>query len=327
MIFTGFLRSKKAFGLFLLPFILAAIVLLGYYFRPVFPYVASSSEGLLSVDLPDTFPAIWSTVLGGMAVLTAACLLFLFNARYKLLPHNTSLPSFFYLMLTAGLLTNRGFDSMLAAVLVSILAFFGLQGAISNNKTNAPVFNFGFCITLAVLLFPKFALLLLWAFCVLFFSGRSTLKDILALLLGIATPLLFVLFYYFWEERLEDVWPTFRESLVSGEYLVEIGTNEMIRYGFLLLLLIFSLFSLLTNYGGSVVSQRRGVFSLLSLLFFCSATIFAVPGISHDFMYLLAFPLSCLYANYFVTMRYSLPGDLLFLLFLGSCFTDWLIRP
>ncbi len=323
MIFTGFLRSRKAFALLLLPFILAAIVVSGYCFRPVFPYVAPYSQGLLSVDLPDTFPLVWNTVLGGVAVLVAACLLFLLNARYKLLPYNTPVPSFLYVMMTAGLLINRGFDSMLAAVLVTILAFFSLQGAINNNKTNAPVFNFGLCIILAVLLFPKFALLLLWAFCVMLFSGRSTLKDILALLLGIVTPLFFVVFYYFWEERLEDMWPMFWGILVSGEYVMGIGTSEMIRYGFLLLLLIFSLFSLLANYGGSVVSQRRGVFSLLSLLFFCGATPFLVPGISHDFMYLLAFPLTYLYTNYLATLRYALWGDILFLLFWVSCFTEW----
>ena len=94
MVFSGFLRSKKTYVLFLLPFIIAAISLLNYYFRPGFPLVVSSSEGLLSAELPDTLPAVWSIVLGGAAVLSAAGLLFLVNARYKFLPSNTSLPSF-----------------------------------------------------------------------------------------------------------------------------------------------------------------------------------------------------------------------------------------
>ncbi len=79
--------------------------------------------------------------------------------------------------------------------------------------------------------YPKFILMALWALCVLFFSGRSTVKDVVALLLGFAVALFFTLFGYFWTDRWADFMPLFRENLLSGEFLKFPDWSEALRWG------------------------------------------------------------------------------------------------
>ena len=91
--------------------------------------------------------------------------------------------------------------------------------AINDTKSNGALYDFGFLIALSVAIYPKFILLIAWAFGVLFFSGRSTLKDIVALWLGILTPVLFIAFYYFWTDRLELLPAIFTDNLMVGEHI------------------------------------------------------------------------------------------------------------
>lgn len=112
------------------------------------------------------------------------------NEKYKFLSQTTTLPSLIYILLTSGIMVNLGFDYLLISVFIVSLASGRLQAAINNPQTNSAIYDFGFLITLAVAIYPKFVLLILWAICVLFFSGRSTLKDIMALLFGLVTPVL-----------------------------------------------------------------------------------------------------------------------------------------
>lgn len=255
-----------------------------------------------------------------LLTLGIAYLLFFVNIRYKFLAQTTTLPAVIYVILTIGLLVKGIFSWVLFPAFIIVWAFTGLLGAINNTKSNRFIFNFGFWIALAVLFYPKVVLLILWAFCVLFFSGRSTLKDIMALTIGILTPVYFILFYYYWTDQLNEFFILFKENLWAGEYLHQLTTLQIVRYSALLLLLFVSLYYITLYYPVSTVSQRRSMVSLLSMLVFCILTFLFIPGIRFDFMYLVAFPLSYIYSQYFVIQRLPVFGNILFLLLLGAGF-------
>lgn len=318
MVFNRFLKSKKLFMLFVLPFLAAGLILLNY----------SGIENFLSLEKgKEVLPIGWagisplaSAVISGSLVLLQAYCMFAVNARYKFLTQTTTLPALCYVLLTASIIgMPEGNFGLQIAVFWVAWAYAGLSGAIHDSQSNSPLFNLGFFCCLAVLFYPKAVLLLAWGFGVLFFSGRSTLKDITALLLGILTPLFFVAFYYFWTDSLGELPGRFREAIVSGVYLRELSVDEMVRFGCLLILLLLSLYNVVNAYSALIVSQRRGLLSLLSMLFFLVLNIFVIPGITPDFMYLLAFPLAYLYSQYFITYRRHWIGDVVFLLFLVGC--------
>lgn len=319
MIFDRFLKSKKLFMLFLLPFMAVALAVLNFY-------------RISQVNQPDAgitmFPLEWinrmsveETIISGYIILLLlAYILFFLNARYKFLSQLTVLPPSIFILLTAGLIPVYGLGYLQISTLLLMLGFGGLQSAILDSKSNRNIFNLGFFVCAAIVVYPKFILLILWAICVLFFSGRSTLKDVTALILGFAAALFFSLFWYFWTDRLGNFMPLFRDNVLSGDFLRYLSFSELLRLGILLLLLLVSLIKIISYYPVSVVNQRRGIASLMSLLFFLGLTLFVVPGIQMNIVYIIAWPLAYLYAQYFILQRFGWISDFFFLLFLFSCF-------
>lgn len=310
--------------LFVLPFLVMAITFFSTRFLGQ-PMQTVQVKGIIDIAFINSLSKFWLGLIGFGVVLGVAYMIFGINERFKLLHQTTTLPSLIYVLLTSGIMVNLGFDYLLVSVFLVALAVERLQTAICDTKSNQSLFDFGVLITLAVAIYPKFVLLIAWALCVLFFSGRSTLKDIMALLTGLITPVLFLVFYYFWTDRLPMLSTIFIQNLLVGEYIHRLPVIEIVRLGMLLFLLLVSLYQLTIRYSILIVSHRRGILALVSLLVFLSVTLFIIPGNYYDFMYMLALPLSFLYALYFLTNRMVIFGNLMFMLLLGACFLTYLI--
>lgn len=302
--------------LFVLPVLAVGIALVNYSGFPVI----SCPEGVVSIEAVNSLSPEMGAVCRLLLVLAIAYLMFFVNAVYKFLPQTSALPSVLYVVMTSGFLLAAGCPGFLIATLLVLIGFAGLQGAICNSQTNSPVFNFSFFISLAVLFYPKLVLLLVWCICVLFFSGRSTLKDIVALLLGIFTSLFLVLFYYYWNDDLAAFFPSLKLHILSGTYFWPLFRQETVRFAIWAFLLLLSLYRVITYYSLSVVNQRRGISAVMSLLFFLTLTVIIIPGIDFGFIYLWVLPLGYLYGEYFMIQRSRYWGDLLFILLLVSCF-------
>lgn len=322
MIFDHFLKSRKLYGLFLLPLVAILLAVFNFYVA-VYEFQPNETVTMFPLRLIEN-NSVWESVIGGfIGLLLLVYVLFFLNMKYKLLSQLTVLPSFIYIFLTAGLIPVYGIGYLQVALFLLILAFGGVQAAILDYRSNGPIFNLGFFVCSAIVVYPKFILVALWAICVLFFSDRTTLKDVVALLLGFVTALFFTLFYYFWNDRLNDFIPLFRTHLLSGEFLMSLTMSEMIQWGILLLLLLFSLIRIIAYYPISIVNQRKGLASLISLLFFLGVTLLVIPGVRMDFVYVLAWPLAYLYAQYFILRHSGWVSDLFFLLLLSSCLLSW----
>lgn len=310
--------------LFVLPFIVMAVAFLSGYL-PGNSVSTVPVRGCINIAFINNLDKFWLSVIGFLVVLGVAYVIFFINEKFKLLYQTTTLPSLIYVLLTSGIMVNLGFDYLLIAVFIIAIAVERLQTAINAIKSNSALFDFGALIMLAVAIYPKFVLLLAWALCVLFFSGRSTLKDIMALLLGLFTPALFLVFYYFWSDRLAELPAIFVQNLLVGEYIHRLPVIELARLGMLLFLLLVSLYNLSMKYSILVVSHRRGILALVSMLIFLSVSLFIIPGNYYDFMYMIALPLSFIYAQYFLTHRVAIFGNLMFILLLSACFLTYLI--
>ena len=175
--------------LFVLPFLVMAIAFLSGYFS-LESLQSVQVKGVINMAYINQLDKSWLSAIGFVMVLGVAYLIFFLSERFKLLGQTTTLPSLIYILLTSGIMVNVGFDYLLIAVFIVTVAVWKLQMAINDTKSNGALYDFGFLIALSVAIYPKFILLIAWAFGVLFFSGRSTLKDIVALWLGILTPVL-----------------------------------------------------------------------------------------------------------------------------------------
>lgn len=310
--------------LFVLPFLVMAIAFISGYF-PGMPLNTVPVRGCINIEFINNLDKFWVAAIGFIVLLSLAYMIFFINERFKLLHQTTTLPSLIYVLLTSGIMVNLGFDYLLVAVFIIAIAIERLQTAINDVKSNHALFDFGALVMLAVAIYPKFVLLLPWALCVSLFSGRSTLKDMMALLVGLITPVIFLVFYYFWTDRLLQLPDIFLKNLLIGEKIHQLPVIELVRLGMLLFLLLITLYNFSAKYSILMVSHRRGILALISMLFFLSATLFIIPGNYYDFMYMIALPLSFIYAQFFLTHRVALFGNLMFFLLLSACFLTYLV--
>ena len=298
--------------LFVLPFLVMAIAFLSGYFS-LESLQSVQVKGVINMAYINQLDKSWLSAIGFVMVLGVAYLIFFLSERFKLLGQTTTLPSLIYILLTSGIMVNVGFDYLLIAVFIVTVAVWKLQMAINDTKSNGALYDFGFLIALSVAIYPKFILSIAWAF------------DIVALWLGILTPVLFIAFYYFWTDRLELLPAIFTDNLMVGEHIHRLPVIDLVRLGMIVLVLIIALTNLSARYSLMIVNQRRGILSLVSMMIFLSLTFVIIPGNYYDFMYMFAVPLSFLYAQYFICCRTALFSNLVFVLLLSACFLTYLV--
>lgn len=311
MLFDRFLKTKKGVMLFLLPIVAAAMVGVSCWRQPPFQWFAPG-EGIINLGFIGRMSVDRSRIMAVVCVLVMAYLMFVVNARWKFLSQSTTLPCTLYLLLTVGLAVHRGFDLACVSAFLFVVAMMDLQELINDNKSNRSIFRFGLLTTLAIFFYPKALLMLLWAFCALLFSGRSTLRDISAFFLGIVTPLFVTLVVYFWMDELSVFGGRFRDILLYGGYPTVIGGIGWFVYGLLAVLLIHAFLGMMVVAPIAVVSRRRSVLSLFSMCCFCLLSVVVIPGTYPEMFYLLFVPLSYLCAQQLINQRIGFISDLFF---------------
>lgn len=313
-----FLKSKRLYMLFVLPFWVLALTFINSYLPTETVNVAETERGMVFA-LFHHLGRFGYAFVGGLMILGIVCLIFFIHERFKLLQQTTTLPVFIYVLLISGIIMNEGFGDILVAVFILTLAMDRLQLAITNIRSNQILFDFGALVVLAVLVYPKFVFLIGWAFCASLFSGRSTLKDITALLLGFMTPVFFLLFYYFWTNRFGQLSEIFLNHLLAGNDLHDFSAMEWIRLSILLFVWLIALLHFFNRYSVLILIHRRIFFAFVSMFFFLALTFFLIPFQDKTLMYILALPLSFMYAQFFLTQRNGILGNFLFCLLVGAC--------
>jgi hypothetical protein len=237
---------------------------------------------------------------------------------YNPLSQFSTLPATIFLLISASIIHSAFDIRIFVALFLFSLAFMNMQRAIYVH-TNANIFNFGFFMLLAVICFPKLLPLLVWSLLVLFITGRSAFRDILALLLGFISVGIFVYFFEYWYGYNNSIFYTFIGQLYANNKILTPHYTFWIAAGLFALVLIFASGAISRYYTLSVINQRRSISMLLSLLLFLLISIFVVPGIESEYIYFIALPISYYFARYFLIQKTKYKADILFvLLIIGS---------
>lgn len=310
---------KNRYTLYLLPLVLTVLALLYHFLGTVAP---APDAGVIPMGTwLSTLSSDGSRAVGVLLLLLVSYLLFFVAERYHFLSVRTVLPAVLYSLLGIGWICRIGVSSHLPAALFLVLALARLLESIRLSHKNGPLFDIGWWVMLAVLISPEASLLILWALVSVPLSGRATLKDLTALLIGLLTPLIGVLGYAHFFGSGEEIWQRFLATFTGYPFAWRYDL-EWILPAAMLLLAIGRAFAFSATLA---VSQRRGLFSVVFLLFFLVATFFVLPVSHPGFLALVFVPAAYLLSYYFVTDRSRWLGILLFCLLLLYCL--WMYLP
>lgn len=310
------LKSKNVYLLYWLPFVVAAIagarIWMGRTLYPV------EEPGVLTVPFCHGM-----VVPGVLLLLLVAFFVFWVANKYQFLGQQTALPALIYSLLAVGTVCRYGAGDYLWAAACVAGAVGRLQAAIAEGGRNAPLFDAGVLVAVAVLLCPKWVMLLPWAFVALPFAGRGVLKDYVALVVGVLTVGVLAGAYYFYVGRLDEAAEVFAGSLMSGGSFWDILPEKRGALAVLAAVVLAAAGGMWPKSSTAVIAQRRGLYSIILLALFVGSSLFFIPFNSHEALLVVFLPLSYLLSRYFIVCRRCWVGGVLFLLLLGASL--WLV--
>lgn len=297
------IKIKNVYSLTTLPLLYAGVIALCFFLRS--PWQPCNDGGFIPLSFLDAAEQNWIWLSAGGAVLfLLSLLLFFIGDRYRLFSDTSVLPAFIFSMLSCGVFCKYGMSGYLLTGFMILLAMARLQHAIHYAYTNTSVFDFGLWTMLAFLISPQLIFLLPWALLILPFCGRTSLKDVLALLLGFFVPLLFVGAYYYFTGRIEEV-PDLFTTLFRREALNFPGQlfPDFLPLIILSVLTLLALFRIWVSSKNFKVFHRRGIFSIAVLLLVLVASFFYHPQVCRGIFYVIFVPLSYIFSWYFDCVR------------------------
>lgn len=314
---VALLKSKNVYLLYWLPFVVAAIA--GVYFWMGVKPLPCEGEGVLSLSfLAGLFEGTGGKMAGLLLLLLLAFFVFWVANKYQFLGQQTALPALIYSLLAAGTVCHYGISGYLWAAVCVTGALGRLQAAIADSNRNAPLSDFGGLIAAAVLLCPKLVMLLPWAVVSMSFSGRGMFKDFMAFLVGVAAVVLLTGAYYFYNGELAGALLLFMDNLKSGVDFWEVMSGQAGVFVLLAALLLVALGGMWPKSSSMVISQRRGMYSVMSMLLFVGSSLFFIPFESQEVLLVVFLPLAYVLSRYFIVLRRQWVGCVFFLLLLAS---------
>jgi len=315
-----FFKSTSYFTLILCPLVYIIISIFGYYFfKP-------SLLGDSFIGLPNLFNINITThhLLNVFIVSLVSILIYYYCEDGKYLDQSTSLGALTYSILASSIIYRYGTDNLTISLILLVTAMIFIQKSVLLSKLNAPLFSFSACVVLAVLFSPKLLMLLIWMFLVPIFIGRNTLKDFIALLLGIVTVLFLVSFFYFWNDDLKNCYFYYNLVFESGELLKNLSAKYISIIAFLFIFLLVALNQIFLINPSTVLKNRKSFNIVFSSFCFILPSFFFIKGFDLKYVEVIALPLSLLYTQYLIsTHRRWLP----IIFFVGLIITSVFFIP
>ncbi len=189
------------------------------------------------------------------------------------LSEKTSYVSFFlYLLFVSSI---HVFTQMLPVVFINFflaLFLFNIFGIAQAENNRIKAYNGGLLVGLMSLFYPPMIVLLLVQILGLISHRINELRPYLSAILGVFTPLVYLLTYAYWTETLSEVFDTFsRFSDIGFSFVFPSDFLPVIILGLIFILFVSALFTEYKNMFRRKILKRRNLSIIIYLSLFLSA--------------------------------------------------------
>lgn len=253
-----------------------------------------------------------SFIIAVILLIIQAYIIIRLNFQYMFLSVRTYLPAIFFIIICSLYLPLQTLHPILFANLFFILAFD--KALTSSQKQNllSTYFISGFLLSIGSLFYFNliFFLPIIWI-CQIILRGFN-FREWFISIIGLATPYLFLLFYYFYFDKLDVFNQILSQNLLFKNSIPTLSLNYVILFSFIGLLILISSFYLLSTLNTKKIITHK-YFKILFWLFIFSLILFTlVYSVSIELIVIVAIPLSFLLANYFASIKSKWWGESLF---------------
>ncbi len=311
-------KTKQPFLLLFLP-IIAVAFWLKWFINPVINWDVDNLmpfASLLVNSLKNT-PLVIGIVSVVFILLTSYGLYFI-NERYQILRKGSNLPSLFYLLLVSALSSCIGFNPVIFAAFFILIAFERLLFSYKMHKNISSLFDIGFAIGVATGFYFYSGVFLAFVILSLFVIGRVSLREFLALIVGVLLPALFIWTYYFYTDQLSLLVSKLNYGFSEGLDFIAFSFYQWVFIGFVALLYVISLAGMFLRNALNEIFDIK----FFTLLFWLTAFGLALPVLFFpkgvEIVFIINIAVAFFLSRYFVMQRHRWLGDAFILLFIAA---------
>jgi hypothetical protein len=321
----GFIKHNRAVSIVLLP--IALIVLWAYgFFHPVVPLTehAAPLYKLLISGIED-YPFLL-TLISFILIFCEALLINYIVEKNEIINTTTYLPALVYIVLMSLQPEMFSLHPIVIANLFMLLAVYKLMQTYRKETAYSEAFDTGFFIALAVLFYiPSIVfILLLWIGLIIIrpFIWREWVIS----LLGLMLPLAYLMFYYFWNSKLDALeYDALYYTLIAPSKsfnALSFSSAEYMQMAVLLFAAIFSVGRFMRDLSKGTVRTRSNLLLILYFFIFSFASIFIAPEYSIPYLSFLSIPFAIFFSAYLLFAKREWIAEVLFLLLIISVFIN-----
>lgn len=309
-------KSKHPFLLAFLPFILLAF----WYKWLQNPIINIDETSLMPLSL---YLVVWLKdypfCLGLLSIATSlsiAYFIYYLNDRYNVLKMGSSLPSFLYIVFVGCFPNTIAFNPAVFSALFVLIAFSRILYAYNSHNSISCFFDAGFFIGLASAFYFQSIFFVVFLLIAMASIGRFNLRELLAVMVGVLLPFVFMWTYYAYAENL----PHFYDIIEKANVLIRIyeipSVYELILLAYIGFLFIVSASSMFLRNPLTEVFDLKFFTVLFWVLLVCVFFPILFYPLGVEIISIAAIPLSFFIARFFIVQKHKFYGDILFILLL-----------
>ncbi|MCB9360563.1 MAG: hypothetical protein H6587_08255 [Flavobacteriales bacterium] len=241
----------------------------------------------------------------------------------KLFKSNSFLVALFYVLLNGAGLVLFSLNLILVVNTFVLLLIHQLFKLYNLQQATTTLFNLGFFVGIATVLYNPLIVLLPLAFFGIAYVRTPKGKDFLILLIGLLVPFIYWLTYLYLTNQLITIIDNY-VLFHTDKADKAIATNYYFL-GFISLLSVLAVLNLVLTIGRNVVKTRKLLMMVLLLLGVCSVTYFFSTQNYRVTYLILTVPVAIVLANFFTSIKKRIIGELIFMLLIATILFDYFL--
>lgn len=320
--FIRFFKSNNASALLFLPLIAIVIWVFGFIHPLILPVKHSMPFYELMAGIFVNIPWL-STLIGLSLVIGEAFLLNFIVNENEVLEKQNYLPALFYIVFMSNNDAMLTLHPLLFGNLFILFALHKLLSSYRKDNAFSQAFDAGFLISIATLFYFPFVVFLPLLGVGLIIMRPFNWREWLISFFGAAIPYLFVITFYFWNERLDYLfYDKMFYQFIREKPVLDFPKTFYFMLGIGWTVILFSIFKIIVGVGIGSQRTKKSLILFVWFLFFSALSILLAPEISTKYFSALAIPSAVFCANYFTHIKKGWWAEFLFLLLLASLFIN-----
>ncbi len=320
--FIRFFKSNNASALLFLPVIAIVIWVYGFIHPIILPVKHSMPLYELLAGIFVNIPWL-STLIGLLLVIGEAFLLNFIVNENEVLEKQNYLPALFYIVFMSNNNAMLTLHPLLFGNLFILLAFHKLLSSYRKDNAFSQAFDAGLLISISTLFYFPFVVFLPLLGLALIIIRPFNWREWIISFFGAVIPYLFVITFYFWNDRLDYLfYDKMFYQFIREKPIVDFPMTFYFMLGIGWMVILFSIFKIILGVGIGSQRTKKSIVILVWTLFFSALSILLAPEISTKYFSALAIPSAVFCANYFSHIKKGWWAEFLFILLLSSLFVN-----